>query len=227
MNNTHNLSGIKDDMSYKFKKYTSYLPPTFNSISPKIKRHYCTNPRNVAELKREMIKLDISSFQFKSRDFYQINHFTQPVDKQLQKRGGMFELEPFNTCDLLKTEGIFENPKINEKMQEFDPLKLIFSETEEKEEKEEKDNIIEDYIIFDLKKNKIVKKCSNIRNMNKSKTNLVSTKEFFSNIEYKDEFKNSKDIFENDNNYNPERIDENNKDNKSFKMNLLERARDL
>ena len=170
---------------HNFEPKTPCIPQftsNFNPISPNIKIKYCENPRKLAELKKQMLKLDISSFQFKEEDFTKIAEFTQALDKQIDKKD-IYELDSFNTCDLSFTEGIFEKQKlITEEIQEFDPFKNFFSEEINKEENE---NEVDDFIIFDMKKNTLSKKAVETI---KKKTNLMPTKEFFPNIQEKDKF---------------------------------------
>ena len=146
-------------------------------IPPNIQDNYCTNPRNVFELKKEMIKLDFCSFQFNESDFNKINDFTQTVDKELSSKE-ISELDPFNTCDLGTTEGIVETQKITEEIQEVDLYKNLFSF--EEKNKVEPQNEVDDYIIFDFKTNQQFKKTPNTL---KKKTNLMPTKDFFPNIQ--------------------------------------------
>lgn len=203
---------LKDTQT--FKPYTPFLPQyksTFKAISPEFKNKYCTNPRSLAELKKDMIKLDICSFQFKEEDFSKINEFSQAVDKQL-KKSDIYELDSFNTCDLQSTEGIFETQKITEVIQEFDPFKSLFNNDEKN--KEEIENEVDDYIIFDVKKNMFYKKCADTIN---KKTNIIPTKEFFSNTkdtEKKEENKSEK------NNADDKSIFEKEKANKDVKKNM-------
>ena len=133
-----------------------------------------------------MLKLDICSFQFKEDDFKKITEFSQSLEKQFEKKD-IYELDSFNTCELYSTEGIFETQKlITEEIQEFDPFKNFYCEETNKEENE---NEVDDYIIFDMKKNTLTKKA--IETI-KKKTNLMPTTDFFPNIldkSKKDEFK--------------------------------------
>ena len=212
LNDPFRNKSIKDTYIQNFVPYTPFIPQftsNFNSISPNFKNKYCTNPRNVAELKREMIKLDITTFQYNNDDFTKINEFSQAVDKQL-KKNDIYELDPFNTCDLQTSEGIFETQKITEVIQEFDPFKSMFNEEKNKEEIE---NEVDDYIIFDVKKNMLYKKCPETIN---KKTNLMPTKDFFSNtndLEKKEENKNYKNNGEDKSTNEKEQINKDDKKN--------------
>ena len=176
---------LKDsyNYNYQYEPKTPCIPQltsNFNPISPNPKIQYCENPRKITELKKQMIKLDISSFQFKEEDFKKITEFSQAIEKQFDKKD-IYELDSFNTCDLYSTEDIFEAKKIiTEEIQEFDPFKYFFSEENNKKENE---NEVDDYIIFDMKKNTLSKKAVETI---KKKTNLMPTKEFFPNIQDKD-----------------------------------------
>ena len=164
--------------------YTPYTPYITNRTSkfspcniPIIPINHCTNPRNVDELKKEMLKIN-SSFQINDNDFNKINNFTQPIEKQL-KRKDIYELEPFNTCDLENTEGIYETHKhIEKEILDFDPFQTLVSE---EIKKEEIDNEVDDYIIFDVKNNLLYKKSHDIQ---QKKTNLMPIKDFFPDIRY-------------------------------------------
>ena len=181
---------IKESYNYQhFEPKTPCIPPlasNFNLISPNLKIKYCENPRKLSELKKLMLKLDICSFHFKEDDFKKITEFSQSLEKQFEKKD-IYELDSFNTCELYSTEGIFETQKlITEEIQEFDPFKNFYCEEKNKEENE---NEVDDYIIFDMKKNTLTKKA--IETI-KKKTNLMPTTDFFPNIldKYKkDEFK--------------------------------------
>ena len=131
-----------------------------------------------------MLKIN-SSFQINDNDFNKIDNFTQPIEKQL-KRKDIYELEPFNTCDLENTEGIYETHKhIEKEILDFDPFQSLVSE---EIKKEEIDNEVDDYIIFDVKNNLLYKKS---HDMQQKKTNLMPIKDFFPDIRYgkKDENK--------------------------------------
>ena len=123
-----------------------------------------------------MIKLNSSSFQLNDEDYNKINNFTQPIDKRIKKTD-LYELDPFITCDLENTDGIFEIHKHIEKdIIDFDPLQNIFLE---EQKKEEIDNEDEDYIIFDVKKRVLFKQCHHDI---QKKTNLMPIKDFFPEI---------------------------------------------
>jgi len=157
---------------------TPYITSRTSKFSPRnIPINHCTNPRNVDELKKEMLKIN-SSFQFNNIDFNKINDFTQPIEKQL-KRKDIYELEPFNTCDLENTEGIYEIHKhIEKEILDFDPFQTLVSE---EIKKEEIDNEVDDYIIFDVKYNLLYKKS---HDMQQKKTNLMPIQDFFPDIRY-------------------------------------------
>ena len=183
-------SKIRENFNSHFAQYTPMVPTYISNynyrFSPNYRNKYCTNPRNVAELKKEMIKLDICSFQFEDKDFNQINDFTQPIEKIMKKKD-FYELDPFNTCDLDNTEDIINKQKLNEEIQEFDPFENMLSKENKKEEIE---NEVDDYIIFDVKRNMLFKKCPDFK---KKKTNLMPIKDFISNIGYggkKEDIKN-------------------------------------
>ena len=154
---------------------------------PIIPLNHCTNPRNVDELKKEMLKIN-SSFQFNDNDFIKINNFTQPIEKQL-KRKDIYELEPFNTCYLENTEGIYETHKhIEKEILDFNPFQSLVSE---EIKKEEINNEVDDYIIFDIFFD-VKNNCLNKKNhdMQQKKTNLMPIKEFFPDIRYGKEYEN-------------------------------------
>ena len=179
INEPQRLKRLKDKHGIFFIHYnTPFVPPltsNFNSkFCPNIQ--YCPNPRNVVELKKEMIKLNSSSFQLNDEDYNKINNFTQPIDKRIKKTD-LYELDPFITCDLENTDGIFEIHKHIEKdIIDFDPLQNIFLE---EQKKEEIDNEDEDYIIFDVKKRVLFKQCHHDI---QKKTNLMPIKDFFPEI---------------------------------------------
>ena len=180
-NETKGPKQFEDKHGTVFVHYTPFvtnLTSNFNSkFSSNNIAQYCTNPRNVTELKNDMIILNTSSFQFNDEDYNKINNFTQPIDKQLKKKD-LYELDPFNTCDLENTEGIYEIHKHIEKdIIEFDPFQSLVLE---EQKKEEIDNEDEDYIIFDVKKKKFFKKCHH----DMKKTNLLPIKDFFPDIGY-------------------------------------------
>ena len=144
---------LKDNNIQKYVSLTPSVNPIDSIIKTSsriLKNKYVKNPRDLEILKEEMLKLDISSFQFKDEDFNKINNFCETLDTQFEKKD-IYELDSFNTCDLFTTEGIFEGKKtINEEIQEFDPLKIFFLEEINKEENQ---NEVDDYVIFDMKKN--------------------------------------------------------------------------
>ena len=203
---------IKEGHNPNHIPFTPFIAPytsNLNKISPNYRNKYCANPRNITELKREMLKSDVFPFKFKDDDFNKINEFTQTAEKQLKKTG-IYDLDPFNTCDLQASEGIFENQKITEDIPEFDLFKTIFSEEKDKEEIE---NEVDDYIIFDVKKNMLYKKCPETIN---KKTNLMPTKDFFSNtndLEKKEENKNYKNNGEDKSTNEKEQINKDDKKN--------------
>ena len=121
-----------------------------------------------------MLKIN-SSFQFNDNDFIKINNFTQPIEKQL-KRKDIYELEPFNTCYLENTEGIYETHKhIEKEILDFNPFQSLVSE---EIKKEEINNEVDDYIIFDIFFD-VKNNCLNKKNhdMQQKKTNLMPIKE--------------------------------------------------
>lgn len=182
INDPFKSTKLRDRYNPNNSPYTPFQPQytlNFNPISPTTKNYYCTNPRTFKELKKEMIKLDVCFFQFKEEDFNNINEFTQPIEKQL-KKNDIYKLDSFNNCDLSSTEGIFDMPKNTQETQEFDPLKLFFLEEKKEEDVE---NEVDDYIIFDVKKNLLFRKCPDVI---KKKTNLMPTKDFFPSIQEKD-----------------------------------------
>ena len=192
---------INDRHGPLYINYINYTPYTSTRTSkfspcniPVIPINHCTNPRNVDELKKEMLKIN-SSFQINDNDFNKINNFTQPIEKQL-KRKDIYKLEPFNTCDLENTEGIYETHKhIEKEILDFDPFQSLVSE---EIKKEEIDNEVDDYIIFDVKNNMLYKKS---HDMQQKKTNLMPIKDFFPDIRYGKK----------DGNKSEENIDEENK----------------
>ena len=178
-NEVRRFSKFKDKYGTIFVHYTPYVsvkPSNFTKLAPSNLDHNCKNPRNIIELKKEMLKLDSASFQFNDDDFSKINNFTQSIDKQLKKKD-IYELEPFNTCDLENTEGIYEIHKhIEKEIQVFDPFQSLVCE---EQKKEEIDNEIDDYIIFDVKNNALYKKSNDTKI---KKTNLMPIKDFFPEI---------------------------------------------
>ena len=177
INEPYRFQNLKSSHFIPYTPYAPQITSTIKMIPPNIQDNYCTNPRNVFELKKEMIKLDFCSFQFNESDFNKINDFTQTVDKELSSKE-ISELDPFNTCDLGTTEGIVETQKITEEIQEVDLYKNLFSF--EEKNKVEPQNEVDDYIIFDFKTNQQFKKTPNTL---KKKTNLMPTKDFFPNIQ--------------------------------------------
>ena len=179
INEVRRFSKFKDKYGTFFVHYTPFVsikPSNFSKFAPSNLEHNCKNPRNVVELKKEMLKLDSASFQFNDDDFNKINNFTQSIEKQLKKKD-IYELEPFNTCDLENTEGIYEIHKhIEKEIQVFDPFQSLVCE---EPKKEEIDNEIDDYIIFDVKKNVLYKKSNDTKI---KKTNLMPIKDFFPEI---------------------------------------------
>ena len=178
-NEVRRFNKFKDKYGTFFVHYTPYVsvkPSNFSKLTPSNLEHNCKNPRNVVEIKKDMLNLDSASFQFNDDDFNKINNFTQSIDKQLKKKD-IYELEPFNTCDLENTEGIYEIHKhIEKEIQVFDPFQSLVSE---EQKKEEIDNEIDDYIIFDVKNNVLYKKCNDTKI---KKTNLMPIKDFFPEI---------------------------------------------
>lgn len=191
-NEVRRFSKFKDKYGTFFVHYTPYVivkPSNFSKLAPSNLDHNCKNPRNIIELRKEMLKLDSASFQINDDDFNKINNFTQSIDKQLKKKD-IYELEPFNTCDLENTEGIYEIHKhIEKEIQAFDPFQSLVCE---EPKKEEIDNEIDDYIIFDVKSNVLYKKSNDTKI---KKTNLMPIKEFFPEIGHgkKEENKHKED----------------------------------
>ena len=191
MNGPFKKNKLRDNYNGTYSPYTPFIPQyisLFNQNSPNNNNNFCTNPRNVKELRKEMIKLDVCTFQIKDDDIDKMGEFTLPIEKQLNKKD-IYELDPFNNCDLSNTEGIFDIQKKTEEIHEIDPFKTILLEEKKEEEVEYED----DYLIFDLEKNKL--KDKKRADVTKKKTNIMNIKDYIPNIgdkEQNEENKNEK-----------------------------------